>query len=70
MLVVGASAAGPATAEALRRKGYPGELTPVGDEVHPPHDRPPLSKRIHQHRLSHLEATGSPVSAATVPEGR
>ncbi len=46
VLVVGASAAGLATAEALRRKGYRGELTLVGDEVHPPYDRPPLSKQV------------------------
>ncbi|HWO64080.1 MAG TPA: FAD-dependent oxidoreductase [Umezawaea sp.] len=46
VLVVGASAAGLATAEALRRKGYRGTLTLVGDEVHPPYDRPPLSKQV------------------------
>ncbi|GAA1310175.1 FAD-dependent oxidoreductase [Saccharothrix xinjiangensis] len=46
MLVVGASAAGLATAEALRRKGYTGGLTLLGDEPHPPYDRPPLSKQV------------------------
>ncbi|MCS7476675.1 NAD(P)/FAD-dependent oxidoreductase [Umezawaea endophytica] len=46
VLVVGASAAGLATAEALRRKGYGGALTLVGDEPHPPYDRPPLSKQV------------------------
>ncbi|APU15507.1 NAD(P)/FAD-dependent oxidoreductase [Actinoalloteichus fjordicus] len=46
VLVVGASAAGLATAEALRRKGYGGELTLLGDEAHPPYDRPPLSKQV------------------------
>ncbi|MFD9741412.1 NAD(P)/FAD-dependent oxidoreductase [Umezawaea sp. NPDC059074] len=46
VLVVGASAAGLATAEALRRKGYGGELTLLGEEVHPPYDRPPLSKQV------------------------
>jgi NADPH-dependent 2,4-dienoyl-CoA reductase/sulfur reductase-like enzyme len=46
VLIVGASAAGLATAEALRRKGYGGELTLLGDEPHPPYDRPPLSKQV------------------------
>lgn len=43
--VVGASAGGLATAEALRRGGHQGEITLVGDEPHPPYDRPPLSKQ-------------------------
>ncbi|MFE9724245.1 NAD(P)/FAD-dependent oxidoreductase [Streptomyces sp. NPDC005794] len=46
VLVVGASAAGLTTAEALRRKGYQGELTLLGAERHPPYDRPPLSKHV------------------------
>ncbi|KOX20530.1 pyridine nucleotide-disulfide oxidoreductase [Saccharothrix sp. NRRL B-16348] len=35
-----------ATAEALRRKGFTGGLTLLGDEAHPPYDRPPLSKQV------------------------
>ncbi|MFI6801483.1 NAD(P)/FAD-dependent oxidoreductase [Streptosporangium canum] len=46
VLVVGASAAGLATAEALRRKGYQGGLTVLGAEPHLPYDRPPLSKQV------------------------
>ncbi|MFI6575515.1 NAD(P)/FAD-dependent oxidoreductase [Nocardiopsis sp. NPDC050513] len=46
VLVVGASAAGLATAEALRRKGYRGGLTLLDAENHPPYDRPPLSKQV------------------------
>ncbi|GLY75841.1 NAD(P)/FAD-dependent oxidoreductase [Actinoallomurus iriomotensis] len=46
VLVVGASAAGLCTAEALRRKGYTGRLTVLGDEPHLPYDRPPLSKQV------------------------
>jgi NADPH-dependent 2,4-dienoyl-CoA reductase/sulfur reductase-like enzyme len=46
VLVVGASAAGLAAAETLRREGYDGEITLLGDESHPPYDRPPLSKQI------------------------
>ncbi|MFF7601941.1 NAD(P)/FAD-dependent oxidoreductase [Streptomyces mirabilis] len=46
ILVVGASAGGLATAEALRRLGYGGHITLVGDESHLPYDRPPLSKQV------------------------
>lgn len=46
VLVVGASAAGLATAETLRREGYEGEITLVGAEPRLPYDRPPLSKQI------------------------
>ncbi|RCV47577.1 FAD-dependent oxidoreductase, partial [Marinitenerispora sediminis] len=46
VLVVGASAAGLATAEALRRKGFDGQLTVLGAERHLPYDRPPLSKQV------------------------
>ncbi|MFD4356893.1 NAD(P)/FAD-dependent oxidoreductase [Nocardia sp. NPDC058518] len=46
VLVVGASAAGLATAEALRREGFPGRITLLGAEPHLPYDRPPLSKQI------------------------
>ncbi|MGW3293682.1 NAD(P)/FAD-dependent oxidoreductase [Streptomyces xiamenensis] len=46
IVIVGASAAGLAAAETLRREGYDGTLTLVGDEPHPPYDRPPLSKQV------------------------
>ena len=46
VLVVGASAAGLATVEALRRKGYQGRVTVLGAEAHLPYDRPPLSKQV------------------------
>lgn len=46
VLIVGASAGGLATAEALRRKGYTGTLTLLGAEREPPYDRPPLSKQV------------------------
>ena len=45
-LVVGASQAGLSAARALRRLGFDGELTVVGDEEHLPYDRPPLSKQV------------------------
>ncbi|MCD9879709.1 NAD(P)/FAD-dependent oxidoreductase [Streptomyces guryensis] len=46
IVVVGASAAGLAAAETLRREGYDGTLTLVGDEPLAPYDRPPLSKQV------------------------
>ncbi|MDI5966291.1 NAD(P)/FAD-dependent oxidoreductase [Streptantibioticus silvisoli] len=46
VVVVGASAAGLAAVEGLRRLGYAGSLTLVGDEPHLPYDRPPLSKQL------------------------
>ncbi|MDX8147346.1 FAD-dependent oxidoreductase [Lentzea sp. BCCO 10_0061] len=46
VVVVGASAAGVTTAETLRREGYTGRLTLVGDEKVLPYDRPPLSKQV------------------------
>ncbi|KUN55425.1 ferredoxin reductase [Streptomyces avermitilis] len=45
-MVVGASAAGLTAAETLRREGYDGTITLVGDECHAPYDRPPLSKQL------------------------
>ncbi|MFC3996698.1 NAD(P)/FAD-dependent oxidoreductase [Nocardiopsis sediminis] len=42
--VVGASLAGLGAARALREQGFDGTLTVVGEEPHPPYDRPPLSK--------------------------
>ncbi|MGW6281892.1 NAD(P)/FAD-dependent oxidoreductase [Kribbella sp. NPDC055071] len=46
VLVVGASAAGLSTVEALRRKGYREPITVLGAEWHLPYDRPPLSKQF------------------------
>jgi NADPH-dependent 2,4-dienoyl-CoA reductase/sulfur reductase-like enzyme len=46
IVIVGASAGGLATAEALRRSGYAGAITLIGDEVERPYDRPPLSKQL------------------------
>ena len=43
--VVGASLAGLWAAETLRREGFEGRISLVGDEPHAPYDRPPLSKK-------------------------
>lgn len=45
VLIVGAGLAGLRTAEELRKAGYEGELTLLGDENRAPYDRPPLSKQ-------------------------
>ncbi|MYR06864.1 FAD-dependent oxidoreductase [Gordonia sp. SID5947] len=46
VLIVGASAAGLATAEALRRGGFGEPITMIGAESQAPYDRPPLSKQV------------------------
>ncbi|GAA2294427.1 NAD(P)/FAD-dependent oxidoreductase [Streptomyces kunmingensis] len=46
VLVVGAGAAGLAVVESLRRKGYDGRITLLGEEPGLPYDRPPLSKQV------------------------
>ncbi|BBH69319.1 pyridine nucleotide-disulfide oxidoreductase [Actinoplanes sp. OR16] len=44
--MVGASAAGLAAAETLRREGFTGTVTLIGEEPSSPYDRPPLSKQV------------------------
>ena len=46
ILIVGGGLAAARTAEQLRRSDYAGPITIVGDEVHLPYDRPPLSKEV------------------------
>ena len=46
IVVVGGGLAGLRTAEALRRHGWEDLVTIVGDEVHLPYTRPPLSKKL------------------------
>jgi NADPH-dependent 2,4-dienoyl-CoA reductase/sulfur reductase-like enzyme len=46
IVIVGASLAGLRAAEALRKEGFRGHLTIVGDEPDEPYDRPPLSKQV------------------------
>jgi len=50
-VIVGASLAGLRAAEALRREGFAGQLTLVGDEPYKPYDRPALSKQVLAGRL-------------------
>ena len=44
VVIVGAGLAGARAAEALRKDGYDGAVTILGDEAHRPYLRPPLSK--------------------------
>ncbi len=44
--IVGASLAGLRAAETLRRDGFEGTISLVGDEPRVPYDRPPLSKQL------------------------
>jgi hypothetical protein len=44
-VVVGASAGGLATAEALRRLGFAGDITMIGAEAYLPYDRWPTAPR-------------------------
>jgi NADPH-dependent 2,4-dienoyl-CoA reductase/sulfur reductase-like enzyme len=48
----------------LRRFGYAGPITAIGDEAYPPYNRPPLSKEVLAGEVSH-EAVAFPQRAAT-----
>ncbi|MEV5708703.1 FAD-dependent oxidoreductase [Actinoallomurus sp. NPDC052274] len=75
IVIVGASLAGARAAGVLRRDGFAGSLTLIGDEPYEPYDRPPLSKQVltglapEDHtllpRLRELDAEWLPGIAAT-----
>ncbi len=46
VVIVGASLAGFSAAQALRKRGFDGTITVVGEEPHLPYQRPPLSKQF------------------------
>lgn len=46
IIIVGAGQAGVRAAETLRKLGFDGRLVLIGDEPHPPYQRPPLSKKF------------------------
>jgi 3-phenylpropionate/trans-cinnamate dioxygenase ferredoxin reductase subunit len=52
IVIVGASLAGLRAAEALRQAGHDGAISIIGEEPHPPYDRPPLSKQVLTGRTS------------------
>jgi len=53
VVIVGASMGGLRTAESLRRFGYAGPITVIGDEKWAPYNRPPLSKEVLAAEVSH-----------------
>jgi NADPH-dependent 2,4-dienoyl-CoA reductase/sulfur reductase-like enzyme len=57
VIVVGAGLAGWRFVEFLRREGYDGAITLIGDEAHAPYDRPPLSKQVLSGRWDVSKAT-------------
>ncbi len=63
--VVGASLAGLRAAQSLRRRGFDGSLTMIGEEEHLPYNRPPLSKEFlaGQVSLERVELGGSDLDA-------
>lgn len=56
IIVAGASLGGLRAAEQLRATGWEGEILVIGEESHPPYNRPPLSKEV-------LAAPGTPEEA-------
>lgn len=46
IVIVGAGQAGGWAAQTLRKEGHAGRIVLIGDELHPPHERPPLSKAV------------------------
>lgn len=48
IVIAGAGQAGAAVALGLRRAGFDGEIVMVGEEFHPPYERPQLSKEMLQ----------------------
>jgi NADPH-dependent 2,4-dienoyl-CoA reductase/sulfur reductase-like enzyme/ferredoxin len=72
IVIVGASLAGTRAAGVLRREGFTGSLTVIGDEPYEPYDRPPLSKQVLSGRvpgdhtlLPHLYEVGAEWLAST-----
>lgn len=53
VVIVGASMGGLRAAEALRRFGYNGPITAIGEEPYTPYNRPPLSKEVLANEVSH-----------------
>ena len=64
VVIVGASMGGLRTAESLRRFGYLGPITVIGEEIHKPYNRPPLSKEVLAKEVTH-EAVAFEERAAT-----
>lgn len=61
VVIVGAGQAGGWAARTLRKECFAGTITLVGDELWPPHERPPLSKGV-------LLGTAEPASTHLFPD--
>ncbi|MGD5575247.1 hypothetical protein QUU09_22630, partial [Xanthomonas citri pv. citri] len=55
IVIAGAGQAGGRAAEAVRTRGFKGAITMLGEESHPPYERPQLSKDM-------LRASDTPVT--------
>lgn len=51
IIILGAGHAGAALASTLREQGHTGPITLIGEEPHPPYNRPPLSKAYIQDKV-------------------
>lgn len=69
VVIVGASMGGLRTAEALRRFGYTGAITVIGDETWAPYNRPPLSKEVLAGEVVSHETVAFPQRASTADVG-
>jgi len=66
IVIVGAGHSGAKAAAALRKHGWDGGITLIGDEICPPYDRPPLSKDTLQNPSRRVHPTANP----TTPQHR
>ncbi len=73
IVIIGGGLAGAKAAVALREGSFEGSVTIVGDESHPPYERPPLSKEYLQggtpaEDMLVVPASGTP--STTSPESK
>jgi NADPH-dependent 2,4-dienoyl-CoA reductase/sulfur reductase-like enzyme len=64
VVIVGGAMGGLRTAESLRKAGYAGPIRVLGDELHAPYNRPPLSKDVLEAGVTH-DAVAFPSRAET-----
>ncbi|MFD5126716.1 NAD(P)/FAD-dependent oxidoreductase [Streptomyces olindensis] len=70
IVVAGASLGGLRAAEQLRAAGWAGRITVIGDEPHPPYNRPPLSKEVLAGKASFASLAFTPKPSAADVEWR
>ena len=57
IVIIGAGLAGLRAAERLRERGHNGPIEIIGDEIHRPYTRPPLSKQVLSGKLEPADLT-------------